>query len=509
MSSKKQMGIGAIMSYASIAINIVVGLLYTPWIIGQIGDSDYGLYTLANSLISLFIVDFGLSTATSRYVSKYRSEGSQEKVNNFLGAIYKLFLIIDLIIFIALFVAFFLIDVIYVKLTPEEIERFKIVYIISASFAVINFPFLNLSGIINAYEKFIQLKFADLLYRFLLVTITIVTLILGGGLYALVTIHAAVGIVIIIYKLIVIKTTTPVKTNFRYSDKGLYKEIFKFSAWMTVITMSQRLIIGITPNILGVVAASASTAIAVFGVVSQIEGYSYVITTAIKGMFLPKITQIYSKNEHSKEINKLLISVGKYQAALNGLIIVGFALLGQPFIRMWLGETYLAAYYGLLLVLVPGFFYNSMQVAHTAVIVKNKIKWQALAEIVSGIVNIALSFVMSYLWGVIGACVSILIAYIVRITILIIIYKKVMKLEMGHFVLKCQLRMLIPVALCLLIGFPICNAIEVDSWILFVAIAIVISVVYLLLAFLVGFDRQQRKGMATFLKNKLRKIKNK
>ncbi len=57
----------AIISYVTIFINIIAALLYTPWMIGQIGKSDYGLYTLAISIIVLFTFDFGFGEAVSRY----------------------------------------------------------------------------------------------------------------------------------------------------------------------------------------------------------------------------------------------------------------------------------------------------------------------------------------------------------------------------------------------------------------------------------------------------------
>ena len=63
---KSQIKFGAILSYVSIAVNIIAGLLYTPWMVNQIGGDDYGLFTIVNSLITLFMVDFGLSAATSR-----------------------------------------------------------------------------------------------------------------------------------------------------------------------------------------------------------------------------------------------------------------------------------------------------------------------------------------------------------------------------------------------------------------------------------------------------------
>ena len=117
---RKQITLGAILSYFSISFNIIAGLLYTPWMVRQIGQNQYGLYTLATSLISIFLVDFGLSSATARYTSKYHAEGDDEKVNIFLDTVYKLYLIIDVVIFLALIIVYVFSGDIYKSLTPKE-----------------------------------------------------------------------------------------------------------------------------------------------------------------------------------------------------------------------------------------------------------------------------------------------------------------------------------------------------------------------------------------------------
>ena len=42
---------GAIISYIAIFFNIAAGLIYTPWMVGQIGVSDYGLYALIGAFL--------------------------------------------------------------------------------------------------------------------------------------------------------------------------------------------------------------------------------------------------------------------------------------------------------------------------------------------------------------------------------------------------------------------------------------------------------------------------
>lgn len=440
MTESRQIKIGALISYIAIALNIVIGMFYTPWMIRKIGESQYAIYTLANSLITFFLVDFGLSSATARYVSNYKAQGRQEDINNFLGVIYKLYIAIDMVIFIILFIYFFLIDSTYVSLTAEELRQFKVVYIMSAAFSLFNMPFVTQSGILTAYSKFIQLKFSDLIYRVLLVGLTILALSLGYGIYALVLMHIVAGVLCILSKGIIIKTCTPVHINFKYRDRFLFKSIFKFSFWTTVVALASRLIFSITPTILGIVANS--TEIAIFGVVSTMESFFYTITTAINGMFMPTVSKAYTSDEKSasSSLMELFVNVGKYNFIVNGLLCVGFFLLGREFIALWMGETYIKAYTGILLVIIPGLFYNSLEVANTAMTVNNKVHIQAIVSVVYGVVNVVLSFIFSRIYGAIGACLSISIAYFLRAIIYHIIYCRVMKFDIIEFIKKCYLR---------------------------------------------------------------------
>ena len=109
-----------LISYIYIFINIFTGLIYTPWMIKQIGSSEYALYGLSLSLITMFTVDFGLSNSVSRFLLKIKNEQSNEE-STFCGIVFKAYLLIDLVIFICLFVLYFFIGDIYKQLTVEEI----------------------------------------------------------------------------------------------------------------------------------------------------------------------------------------------------------------------------------------------------------------------------------------------------------------------------------------------------------------------------------------------------
>ena len=456
-----QIKVGAIISYIALFVNVLIGLLYTPWLINTIGKSDYGLYTLAMSIIGLLAFDFGLGHATTKFVSQYLAEGRQDKVDNLLGLIYKLYLWVDVVLIIVLGVMYFFLPQIYTGLTPNEMERFSKVFLMAALFCVISFPFIPLNGILTSYEKFIQLKTCDLIHKLFIVVTMSVCLLLGHGLYALVLVNSIAGILVIGLKLWVVKKDTPLSVNLKFKDNGILKTIGKFILWVTVAALMQRLIFNIAPSILGIL--SDSTAIAILGIVITLEGYVYLFANAINGMFLPRVSRLLKDNDNDA-ILELMTRVGRLQIYVIGFICVCLISLGKHFVSVWIGDGYELVYPCLLLVVIPSFFHLPQEIGHTCVIAANQVKKQAIVYLVMGFANVILSIPLTMQFGVIGMCASIFVAYLIRTIGLDIIFYKDLHINIAKFFRNSFLKMLIPLLLSCIIGILINKFLPIGGW---------------------------------------------
>lgn len=98
---------GAIISYISIFFNIIISLIYTPWMIREIGMSDYGIYSLIVSFLSYFLLDFGLSEAISRFISKFRAKGDNREIDKMFSVTTIVYAFLSLLIGLVLFVIYF------------------------------------------------------------------------------------------------------------------------------------------------------------------------------------------------------------------------------------------------------------------------------------------------------------------------------------------------------------------------------------------------------------------
>ena len=86
MKKINQLKAGAILSYISLGLTSFISILYTPIMIKLLGQSEYGLYNLANSVIGyLGVLDFGLGVSVIRYTAKYRALNDKEGEENLHG----------------------------------------------------------------------------------------------------------------------------------------------------------------------------------------------------------------------------------------------------------------------------------------------------------------------------------------------------------------------------------------------------------------------------------------
>lgn len=500
--AKKQLKIGALISYFSIFFGAVTALIYTPWMERQIGQSNYALYNLAFSFINLFLVDFGLGTAASRYVAKYRAEGNEDKINATVSLITKLYLIIDAMIFAILFIMYWFIGTFYHGLTASEIVIFKRLYLMIATFSIFSFPFTSLSGILMAYEEFISLKLCDFGQKMISVLLIVWMLFRGFGVIGLVGATICSGLLFILIRWLIIRKKTNVRLRLTIHDPALMKSLLGFSVWTAIMSLASRASFTLAPTILGIV--SDSTQIAIFSPANVLEGYFYLLASAVNGLFLARISQYIATNEEHR-IQTLMIKIGRYQLAFMGLIFIGFACIGKDFMVAWMGKRYIQSALAAFLIFIPDLLLFTQQIANTTLIAKNKLRRPALISVFSAAVCILLSIPLSHRCGAIGACMAIAASYMINFLYMNRIYAQELHLDIPLFFQKCYGSFLLPDILTyLLYVFFLKPLISFGGWKGLAIKAILIFILYSAMLWKLGLNAEEKNYIRGFFKHRER-----
>jgi O-antigen/teichoic acid export membrane protein len=492
MNHSNEIKRGAIISYFAIFFNIIAGLLYTPWMVRQIGVSDYGLYTLIGAFLSYFLMDFGLSQAIARFIAKYKAEGNQDGINNMLGVTTRVYLLIDIFIFVVLAIAYVFISDIFKELTPDEQGKFKIVFIIAGFFSIATFPLMPINGAMIAYERFVVLKLSDLAQKVLKISFMVVALWSGKGLFMLIFVNGCVGLIVKLYNFFYIKRKEKFTINIRFFDRGMAKELISFSVWIFVMGIAQSLILNIVPTILGIL--SGTREIAIFSIAMILEGYTYTFAQALNGLFLPKVTRMVTANDNRNEITDLMIRVGRLQFIVTGLLIAGIVVLGKPFIQLWMGDVFTKSYYVALFLIVPSIVILTQDIASTLLFVVNKIKYVAVLYMVAAGISLSIGIFLTPLYGAVGSAIGVGVALIACDVIGVnLVYSKILKLEIGRFFRSVHLKMLWPLVIAGVFSMAGQYFYPIHSWVSFVASAFTFVLLYALMMWSFVMNKEEKE----------------
>lgn len=492
-----QLKLGAFISYAAIGFNVLAGLLYTPWMISSIGSDDYALYTLVMSVINFFMMDLGLGSAVSRFLSKYYAEGRRDKADAFLGIVYRMYLMLDIAILVILTTVFIFSDAIYSNLGPERLATFKGLYAIAVAYSVVSFPFASFDGILVSNERFVWLNLCNLLQKVTTVLLIMACLLFGRGVYTLVLVNAAVGVATLLAKGAFIWRGTDARPRLQFWDPRLARDVLGFSGWVMVSQLCQRFIFGVMPSVLAVV--STTWEVTLFGLAYSLEGYVYTVANALNNMFMPEISRVLVGRRPSKGVQSIAVRVGRLQLYLIGLIIIGFASVGTTFVGLWMGSEYGLLYGCALLLFLPQLFELPQLIMGTAIVAAGEVHAKAKVYIAMAAVNIILGALLSSLFGAMGACAAICAAYLLRTGGMNIIYHNRLGFDSLSFFRDVYGSWLLPGGITLVVGISANRFFFGSGWLALVGNAGFVALVYAVLIWAFSFNDYE-KGL---LKNLL------
>lgn len=489
-----QIKTGAFLSYVIIALNNVIGLLYTPFMLRMMGQTEYGLYSLVASVVAyLTVLDFGFGNAIVRYTSKLRAEGEKEKQYEMFGVFLILYSAIGLITFLVGLILYNNVDVLFdVTMSIEEMNKVRIMLLLMICNLAFTFPMSIFGSIITAYENFVFQKLVNLL-RIILNPIVMILMLLMGyraiGMVVIVTIFNVLTLLInawyCFYKLKI-----QVKVSKGSFDWMFLKEVSIYSFWIFLNAIMDRIYWDSGQFILGVY--TSVSIIAVYAVALQLVNIYKGFSTAIAGLFLPRITAMVTNNEGDSRISELFIKTGRLQYIIMAFILSGFIVFGKSFIIFWAGPDYVEAYYTALILLVPLFIPLIQNLGITILQAKNKMKFRSVVYVVLSIGSLGISVPLAKQYGGIGCAIGTASALVIgQIIIMNIYYHKKIGLDMIGFWKEIGRMSIIPALLCTfcLILF---QYVHLDSLLLFMFAVMLFSIVYIISFWFKGMNQYER-----------------
>ncbi|MCT4603996.1 MAG: oligosaccharide flippase family protein [Marinifilum sp.] len=429
-----QLKVGAILSYVVIGLSNIVGLLYTPYMLRMMGQSEYGLYSLVASVVAyLTILDLGFGNTIIRYTAKFRSEGKTEEQYSMFGMFVVLYSLIGFVVLVLGMGLYFNIDKLYGNtLTPNELHKVHILVLLMVFNLVFTFPLSIFASIVTAYEKFVFQKVIQIVRIILNPLIMIVLLEMGYRAIGMVVLITIFNVATQLINLWYCRHKIKIKIRFKKFDWRFFKELAGYSFFIFLNAIIDRLYWSSGQLVLG--ANVGTAAVAMFAVAIQLEQMYMGFSTAISGVFLPKVTAMVSQSKSAKEISDLFIRTGRIQFIVMAFILAGFILFGKQFIFLWAGADYTDTYAITLLMFVPLTIPLIQNLGITILQARNRLKFRAILYLCIAVFSVILQLLLVDTYGGIGCGIAICTGLVLgHILIMNVYYYKKQEIDIPKF----------------------------------------------------------------------------
>jgi len=503
---------GAALNYITIFLTNVIGLVMTPFILGHIGKEEYGIYLTIGALVgTISLLDFGLNNTIVRFVAKYKAEKDKTGLENFLATTMILYLIISIIVVIFGVVFYGYIESYFTKMSQDELEIAKVIFILLIFNLAIGLPGGSLTGMCYGHEKFVFPKTLNII-RYVLRSLTIFTVLLfGGKAIALVIIETVFNILIIATTAYYVFNKLKIRIKLHELSMKFIKHIFGYSTWIFVFALVSLFQWKSGHWVLGRICSPE--VLTIYGIGIVLGTYYGAFSSAISSVFLPRATQMSVGNASNEELTSMMIKIGRISFIILMYILIAFTFFGRQFVYLWVGgelgeqgsfESWVIALMIMVaytLPLIQGFG-NSILEA------KNKLSFKAILYLSFMIIGTIIGAFLAKPYGPIGMMSGSILGWLIVQNVMNFYYHRTIGLNIIRFFKELLNKTIIVLLVVIGISYLL-NFIPGSGWGNFILKGTSYTIIYGVLIYFFGMINFEQELFKNSLKAVLNKVSKK
>ncbi len=425
----------ALSNWAGFVANIVVVFVLSPIVVRELGAAQYGIWVFISAVTGyLGLIEAGVTVSTGRMLNFHIGRGDQASAGAAVSAALAFYLVVGAALTFIVFAASPLIHSFAgPSIGLSAFELFGIVLLLVANITCV-FLIAVSAQILQAANRFDLRNLATILGLLLRLVLTIPVLGAGGGLLALAGVLLVCSIVTLLLMVVFAKLYGPaLDIGPRCINRQSVSELFGFGKWALVNNVSSK--IDHQSDVVLVGSLFRPTAVAHYSVAQMLVEYGLVLIQNVIAVAGPDLTK--RAGEGNIEAVRDFVAAGARVSAFLGVpLFVGIAVFGMDFIRLWMGNEFMAAAQVLvILAFAKGVCLVSQSIGMSLWAV-GRIRLLAVSNVVTSIASICLAISLVRLFGfdftgiAFGTCLAM---FTQQLLILPLIGRRVLSLKYSWF----------------------------------------------------------------------------
>jgi len=387
-------------SWFSLAVNVLVGIFLSPFILHRLGDTAFGIWVLIFSFTGYYgIFDFGIRSSIIRYVSKYTATRDLEEVSGLINTAMFSYSCVGVLSMLVTIVACLYVDRFFHLTAGLQSSARWLLFVVGSSVAL-GFPLGVFGGMLEGLQKFYILNWTNIAASIFRVILIVFYLNRGYGLLTVALITVGLPLVASIVRAAVALHALPVRFSWKYVNRESLHHMANYSGATFMIIVASRLRFKTDAIVIGKFVSAA--AISYFYAGSRLIDYTGELITSFAQILVPMSSQTDAAGQPDR-LRKIFILGNRFCAFIVMPIAVIFVILGKSIIEAWVGKRYVALGYPVLMTLIFPYTIMQIQGASSRVLLGiSKHKKLATVALIEGLSNLVLSIVLVRPYGIVG-----------------------------------------------------------------------------------------------------------
>jgi|GEM_PF-900532 len=430
LSRKGRIKLSIVFLIAARVLIFLLGFISRRLIVNMVGTEYLGLNSLfANILDLLNLAELGLGTAIEVILYKPLVDGDKTKIKSIVSFANRLYTIIFVIVLAAGAILTPFVPS-FIKETTLDPNFIRIVFFVSVVATSLSYLLIEKRIINSANEYMFVNTFCDAACRVGMTTIALIQLHFTKNYIVymgLVNASAFVSNLVLM--------AIPVN-RVQYRDSAIDKNFRKETGTkvghdlIPLIPHKLSLFVFASTDAIIISAIIGITSVATYSnymlVVNGALGIASVISTSLVATF----GKMIAEGKSDEEIYHSFYKYSAIQFVFSALVAIGLYALLDQFVLLWMGDASFVLPFAVMAVIVGDFYLHSMyQPMSTVYTAYHRFKEDAFVSVGGAVINIGVSILCGYYWGLLGVIAGTLFSnifiYICRVLVVVkSIFKK-------------------------------------------------------------------------------------
>ena len=340
MTPSQRIAFNTIATYSRSVLAAALGLLSTRWVLGALGQSDFGLFAVVGSIITFIVfLNSVMSNSAARYFAYSIGEGDMEKVNQWFNSALSIHLILPvLLVVIGWPIGEYCITRVF-TISPGRIGASLWVFrvsLLSAFFSMVTIPY---SAMFAAKQHIATLAVWGTLQSILSFSFAFLLTRLPGDrllMYAIgtvaITIVVQVGLsaqAMIVFRECRIRPS-------QLLDIGRFNKILSFAGWNFIGSFGAILRNQGSAILLNIFFGPRVNA--AFGIANSVSAQVIAMSSAMTGAFSPEITASEGRGDRIYMLD-IALRMCKFSTLLVMLFAIPLIVEVEYILKLWLHDV--------------------------------------------------------------------------------------------------------------------------------------------------------------------------